>query len=177
MVVFVTGVHGTGKTYLCERYIENNLKVFHESASALIKKAKNGANWSVEKRVENADENQIALTQEVKKITSAGHKLILDGHTVLLDKLGGFIRISPAVFSELEVEAIILIEATVETISCRLNERDSTKDIADIKRFISVEREQAQFIARELGIPLRIMIEPTVEAFSEVVDKNLQEEV
>lgn len=171
MVVFVSGVHGSGKTYLCNKYVEENIEIIHESASSLIKKAKNSVNWSAEKRVENVDENQIALTQEVKKITSNGTKLILDGHAVLLDGSGNFIKISPAVFSDLGIKAIILIEASMETISNRLNDRDSTKNIADIERFTFVEREQVQFVAQELGIPLNILVEPTIEMFSSVIDR------
>lgn len=170
MVAFVSGVHGVGKTYLCEKYVALRKDVLHESSSALIKKAKNEVNWSTEKRVNDVDENQIALTQEVKKITKNGQKLILDGHTVLLGLQGQYIYISPFVFSQLSITTIILIESDIETILQRLSDRDSTKNITDIEKFMSSERMQAKLIANSLNVPLEILVKPTVEEFTAIVN-------
>lgn len=46
MTVFVAGVHGVGKSYLCQNYA---LKygVVHESASALIRRERSLAEWGL----------------------------------------------------------------------------------------------------------------------------------
>lgn len=173
MVAFISGVHGVGKTYLCEKYVELKKDVIHKSSSALIKQAKNGANWSLDKRVDDAGANQIALTQEVNKITSLGNKLILDGHTVLLDKKGEFIYLSASVFSQLGIKLIVLIEAPIEKIVQRIKDRDATKNITDIERFMLAERRQSETVSNELAIPLKILCEPSVQEFSEVIDEIL----
>lgn len=170
MVAFVSGVHGSGKTYLCEKYIELRGGVIHKSSSALIKQAKSGANWNLEKRVDDADANQIALTQEVKKITAYENRLVLDGHTVLLGKDGQFIYLPSSIFSRLGISLIVLIEASVEKISQRIRDRDATKDIVDLEKFIIAEREQSRLISDELSIPLKILVEPTVSDFSRIID-------
>lgn len=170
MVAFVSGIHGVGKTYLCEKYVASRDDVIHESSSALIRKAKNSVNWSTEKRVIDVNDNQIALTQEVKKITSLGKKLILDGHTVLLGAEGQYVHISPSVFSELGITAIILIESDTETILQRLRDRDATKNIADLEKFMSAERMQAKLVADSLSIPLEILVGPTTSEFTTVID-------
>lgn len=168
MTVFVAGVHGVGKSYLCQQYaLEHG--VLHESASGLIQQELSQAQWSADKKVHNVDANQQALRSAVNRINDQGQSLLLDGHFVLISSGSKLICLDSSVFDGLSLTGVILIEAAPELISSRLVERDSQKSAVDIRTFMDAENAQAQAVCRSLGIPLKILSSPTYEEFSSVV--------
>ncbi|WP_287029593.1 ATP-binding protein [Pseudomonas sp. UBA6310] len=168
MTVFVAGVHGVGKSYLCEKYAQTH-DVLHESASGLIRKEKDQLNWSADKKVANVDDNQVALASAVHRISEQGHLLLLDGHFVLIDPYSEFIRLPPSVFKDLVITGVVLIEVSPKIISSRLKSRDSTQSAVDIVKFIEAEREQARLVCKEIGAALHILHAPNEESFTETV--------
>lgn len=170
MTVFVAGVHGVGKSYLCEKYAQAH-DVLHESASSLIRKEKNQLNWSTDKKVVNADDNQVALVAAVRRISEQGNSLLLDGHFVLIGPHAEFIRLPPSVFKDLNLTGVILIEASPEIISSRLSSRDDSKSTVDIALFLEAERAHAKLICETLNLPLEILFQPTQEVFADVAKK------
>lgn len=170
MTVFVAGVHGVGKSYLCQQYaLEHG--VLHESASGLIRQELSLAQWSADKKVQNVDANQQALRSAVNRLNDEGLSLLLDGHFVLINSGSELIRLDSSVFDGLSLTGVILIEAAPELISSRLAERDSQKSAVDVPTFMDAENSQAQSVCRSLGIPLKILSSPTHEEFSSVVSE------
>jgi adenylate kinase len=169
MNIFVAGVHGVGKTYLASR-LPATLGLIHTSASKLIKEERPMPNWSADKRVRNVDGNQIALAGAVKRYNSAGTRLLLDGHFVLLNSRGEFSRLGTEVFRALNLDGVVLLESDIDTIAVRIRQRDGRElDIGHTAEFLAAERTQAQMVCVELGIPLRILNAPSPSVFAECV--------
>lgn len=173
MTVFVAGVHGVGKTYLCKQY-EGSFNAIHESASELIRKERALADWSIDKKVRDIDVNQIALTRAVKRICSNGQSLLLDGHFVLIGELAELTPIGVNTFEGLSISSVVLIEAAPSVISSRLSARDLSKSAVDIGNFIQAERAHARAVCDHLGVSLHILYEPDFEEFSRVVSMQFK---
>lgn len=169
MTVFVSGVHGVGKSFLCQQYANNHL-VRYEGASGLIRKERAQANWSTDKRVGNIDDNQLALKSAVQKIVAAGHALLLDGHFVLINDRSEFVALESSVFKDIGITGVVVLEADTRVIASRLAARDSSKSVVDIDSFLDLERAQAQCVCQELSVPLRILKQPEYSEFSKVVN-------
>lgn len=170
MTIFVAGIHGVGKTFLCQFYSESS-GVLHESSSALIRREKATAEWSVDKKAVDIDENQIALNRSVHRILKTGTRLLLDGHFVLIDAQENLISLDVSVFQQLGLSGVILIEASEALIAKRLSDRDASKSVVDVQRFLKAERQQAENICKALSVPLEILFEPTPNDFSIVINK------
>ena len=169
MNIFVAGVHGVGKTYLASK-LPATLGLMHTSASKLIKEEYAMPNWGVDKRVSNVDANQIALGEAVKRHNSAGTRLLLDGHFVLLDSHGEFSRLGTEVFRSLNLDGVVLLEADPRTIAIRIRERDGREvGIEHMVEFIIAERSQAEMVCHKLGISLRILNSPSPDIFTKAV--------
>lgn len=168
MTVFVAGVHAVGKSYLCRYYSEVS-GVTYESASSLIRKERTQAYWSLDKKVNNVDANQVALCNAVRRITSGGAKLLLDGHFVLINAQSDFVSLETSVFSKLNLSSVVLLEASPSLIASRLTDRDQSKSAVDIGAFISAERTHASAVCDELEIPLHILYEPGIEIFTKII--------
>lgn len=168
MTVFVAGVHGVGKTFLCQQFA-GAFPVLHESASGLIRRERALADWSLDKRVGDVDDNQAALCRAVQRINSEGGSLLLDGHFVLINEKAELVHLGSSVFEDLCLHGVVLLEASPKTISKRLMGRDSSRSAVDIVSFIEAERNNATSICDDLGVSLKILFEPDYEIFSQAV--------
>jgi len=169
MNIFVAGIHGVGKTYLASR-LPTTLGLVHTSASKLIKEECAMPNWGTDKRVLNADTNQLVLAAAVKRYNTAGTRLLLDGHFVLLNDQAEFLLLGTEVFKSLNLDGVILLETDPHTIASRIYERDSREvDIDHLVEFMKTERSQAQMVCDELQIPLIILQSSTPGTFVEAV--------
>ena len=173
MTVFVAGVHGVGKSFLCERY-SNETSVVHESASGLIRKELAMADWSVDKKAKKIEENPLALRHAVQKIIKGGQALVLDGHFVLINADSNFVKLEASVFQGLEITGVVVLEADVNTIQSRLAARDSSKSAVDVGLFLEHERAQARKVCHELGVPFKVLYQPDFLEFSTVVTTFLK---
>ncbi|MDO8990062.1 MAG: ATP-binding protein [Sideroxyarcus sp.] len=169
MNIFVAGVHGVGKTHLASRLPEA-FGMTHTSASKLIREERAMPNWGADKKVNDIDGNQAALATAVKRHNTAGTRLLLDGHFVLLNDQREFSRLEPTVFASLNLNGVILLEDAPQTIAQRIQERDDRKeDIKHIAEFIAVERQQAETVCHILGIPLHVLNCPRTDTFCEAI--------
>jgi len=168
--IFVAGIHGVGKTYLCESIECLGLKF--ASASEIIKKELIEANWSKDKIINDAEKNQLALIAGVEKIRKHQdfNGLLLDGHFVLRTS-NGFLSLDHAIFNALNIDAIILVEDEAEKIASRLESRDSVSAPKDLVEFLKIEREQAEKFSAVKSLPLFLIRSGDVDKFSEVVKK------
>ena len=170
MTVFVAGVHGVGKSFLCQQYA-NDFAVTYESASELIRKERAQADWSTDKKAGNIDGNQIALRTAVQRIITAGQSLLLDGHFVLINDKSEFVALESSVFQNIGITGVVILEADTEVIASRLAARDSSRSAVDIGLFLDRERAQAQYVCQELGVPFHILKQPDLSEFSKVVSQ------
>ena len=82
-MIFVSGIHGVGKTYFCNM-IKEKLGIRNFSASQLIAE-KRKRNFSVDKCVSDIDDNQLFLLDAINELRQAGEEFILDGHFCLFN--------------------------------------------------------------------------------------------
>ncbi|EOG1982197.1 TPA: AAA family ATPase [Proteus mirabilis] len=83
MRIFISGVHGVGKSFLCDQFIKLNNNFIHISSSELISSVRKKS-WDDNKIVLTPEENQSALLQELE--TYNNKNILLDGHFCLIGK-------------------------------------------------------------------------------------------
>jgi adenylate kinase len=170
--IFVAGIHGVGKTYLASK-LPPTLGLIHTSAGKLISEERQSSNWDGDKRVSDVDANQLALIAAVKRYNSAGQRLLLDGHFVVLNSSGAFVRLGSEVFMALNLDGVVLLETDPHTIATRIRKRDSREvNVGHLVEFIDAERTQAQAVCDHLGISLLILKAATLDTFAEVITKT-----
>ncbi|WP_175772928.1 ATP-binding protein [Paraburkholderia phenazinium] len=161
---FVAGIHAVGKSYLCGRAAVSGW--VHSSASTLIKQELGGANWTGAKLVDDPGRNQKALIAAVKRINAEAQRLLLDGHFVLRDAQDQFVFLGAEVFADLNLEAVVLIEAPASLIAERLESRDGVaRHVSEIEEFQLAERRQAEAVCAALNLKLTVLNAPTDEQF------------
>lgn len=140
-IILICGIHGVGKTTLCQFLKNNNL--FSYSASDFIVKNT------------NLERNQHEIIEGIKKITDK-NQIILDGHTILLDKDNNIWKIPLSFFQSLPLSKIIFIYEQPNIIKKRNKIlRNKLKNFSRkrIQQIQSQEKEYAQLIAYKLKIP------------------------
>ncbi len=166
-MIFISGVHGAGKSYFCN-LVKEATGIECYSASSLIKEKKKQG-FPADKRVADIDENQLYLLAAVDDLRASPGEFLLDGHFCLLNKEGVITRIPLDTFTTLRPEAIILLTEDPEIIAQRRQERDGVEHKAsDIKAFQDEEAKYAGEVAELLQVPLKIStgskdIENTIE--------------
>jgi adenylate kinase len=133
-------------------------------------------NWGADKHVSDVDANQVALAVAVRRHNDAGIALLLDGHFVLLDAQGGFVRLESGVFKALNLRAVLLVEAEPIVVASRLRSRDGQeRSAAWIEAFLEEEHTQAQSVCGALRIPLHVLASPDDAVFSSAVMSALRD--
>ncbi|MBI6895237.1 AAA family ATPase [Pseudomonas putida] len=173
MVIFVAGVHGVGKTHLCQE-MASVTGLRHASASQLIREERRTETWGGDKVVTEIASNQDALNVAVGRILQQDPTLVLDGHFVLKKSPGLFEEVPIETFRRLGLSAIVLIENEPQIIAERLLQRDSNGDAGDLQSFVSSERRAALNVSFKLGVPFFLMHAPSAESFVDCI-KNIIE--
>lgn len=153
-MIFISGVHGVGKSYFCDQ-VKANLGIHTYSASKLIASRKN-VDFSNNKLILDIDDNQLYLLAAVQELNASSAQYHLDGHFCLLNADGIVTRIPPETFKALQPEAIVLLTERPEIIAERRKQRDGIiHDVSAIRRFQDEESSYAKEIAEEQGVPIR----------------------
>ena len=154
-IIFISGVHGVGKSHLCSRLNEIlGLPVF--SASSLIKVAKK-SEVDIDKRVIDAENNQDYLISALKNINPQTKNIISDGHFCLYS-IDGIIDIDIKTFESMRLKSIITLHDVPEKIYKRMHERDGKSlDVDVIHSLQERELELAQRTANQLNVKLHII--------------------
>lgn len=173
MVIFVAGVHGVGKTHLCQA-LASTTGLRHESASQLIREERQLATWGDDKIVTEVRGNQDALTAAVDRILQEQPILVLDGHFVLKKADGVLEEVPPVTFERLGLSAIVLVENDPQLIAERLFRRDTNNAAGDIGEFIRSERRTAISTSINLRIPFFLLHSPSAEAFADCIESILK---
>lgn len=154
-MIFISGIHGVGKTYFCSK-VKEELNIESYSASQLISQKK-GQTFLKDKLVENIDDNQHLLLEALKDLRHNKKEFILDGHFCLLDSDGEITRIPNKTFYELRPDSVILLTEKPEIIAARRLKRDGiSQEINEIQKFQNAEENYAAEISQTLDIPFVI---------------------
>lgn len=120
--IFVAGVYGVGKDYLCNK-ISEIIGVKKFSASQLISNI-NKENYERNKDVKNKAKNQIILIKEVHKLLQKYNTIILTGHMCILNKNMSIEELPQEVYDDLEITSMILLKNKTDVIIQNLMRRD-----------------------------------------------------
>ena len=152
-MIFVSGIHGVGKTYFCNMMREQ-LGIRAYSASKLITEQSKQAMAS-DKHVTDVDKNQMFLRKAINELRMKQEEFILDGHFCLLNKDGGISRISLDIFTFLNPDVIVLLMEKPSIISERRFQRDGISiNENSLYTFQEEEKKYAEEIATTLNIQL-----------------------
>lgn len=154
-IIFVSGIHGVGKTYFCNM-INEKLGIKNYSASQIIAgRRKKG--FSADKFVSDIDDNQVLLLDAINELQQANKEFILDGHFCLLNEDGAITRIPMETYTLLKPDTMILLLESPKIIAERRLQRDGIQqDECTITDFQEAEKVYATEIAKQLNIPLEI---------------------
>lgn len=152
-VVFVGGVHGVGKSSMCEAFV-NKFGFTHKSASQLIGEAKSEAIAKNGKAVKDIAGNQQLLIQAVSEIRASGRNLLLDGHFAILNAEHQPTPLPTNVFFDLAIDSIIAVYDIPNSIASRLANRDTESMGQDeIDLLQTLELDRAKQVSKELNLP------------------------
>ncbi|MBY6825656.1 ATP-binding protein, partial [Clostridium botulinum] len=145
-IIFVGGIHGVGKTTLCN-HMSKKIKLENYSSSDLIKNL-NSKRIRTDKKVDDIDKNQNVLIRAVREYLLDSKKdYILDGHFCLINNENDIEEIPIETFRKLNLKVIIVITDNPKNIMKKLQFRDDKKYSLDfIDFFQKKEVEYAKFV-------------------------------
>lgn len=175
LLVFLAGVHGTGKGHFCERLLRLS-PWQHLSASALLKWSEY-ADDPENKEVRSIPDTQERLLAGLENACMLGGRYLLDGHLTLLNQEGVVTRIDRQIFEQIQPKAIILKTESARTVQARLHARDGrTYSLALVEHMLSEESAYSVEITSHLNIP-HFVITPENEEEMLVIVANLAEQL
>ncbi len=152
--IFIGGIHGVGKTTLCEE-LTMKMNIKHYSASSLIKMLNqeyDGNNQ--DKKVQNISDNQNLLMLAINQYIDQTAFYFLDGHFCLLDSKSTISMIPKEIFESIKPIGIIVLHDSIRNISKRITNRDRVEyDNNLLFSFQESEIEYSGYIANALQIP------------------------
>lgn len=154
-MIFMGGIHGAGKGTVCEN-IFSPVGYHCITASQLI--AEQGRKTDENKRVSSVADNQSVLMKALENKSKSHRRLLLDGHFTLINKKDKIEPIDIEVFRSMNIHQLLLVKGRVEQIVTRLKSRDDSKwKTSFIEEFQKEEEAHARYVAKDLGVPLRII--------------------
>ena len=153
--IFVAGVYGVGKDYLCDKIFEMiGIKKF--SASQLISNI-NKENYEKNKDVKDKNKNQIILREEVYKLLQKYNTIILTGHMCILNKNMSIEVLPQDVYDNLEITSMVLLKNKPNVIVQNLMKRDGK--VYNEKLMDEFQRKEEElFIKTAKAIHAKILI-------------------
>ena len=152
MVIFIGGIHGSGKGTFCKK-ISSQAGIPHFTASELLK-------WNEvspdirNKKVLDIPDTQNRLIFGLINILKQHPEIILDGHFCLFNKEGEVVKVDIDTFKQINPEIIVLVKSEIEEIQQRLYLRDSILyDLHELKKMQDLEVEYSKEVAIKLEIP------------------------
>lgn len=150
-IIFIAGVHGVGKTTICNK-IKKEVNLNTYSSSDLIKRY-NSSILSEEKQVNNVNDNQNILLKAISKFVDNNEVILLDGHFKLISKDNNIVDIPEQTFINMGLSKIIIIIDDPKVIVKRLMSRDSKEySLRFIESFQEKEVSRGIDIARRLDV-------------------------
>lgn len=152
-VVFIGGIHGVGKTHLCNKICEE-MDTPHFSASQLIRKQKE-EDMKLTKNVVDIKGKQDALILAIDNYVAEIPTFLLDGHFCILNRQGQIEKIPQNTFERMNVSCFLVLIDEPRKIQERLKQRDEIDySIEMLDLFQSEEISYAKQLAESLNSPL-----------------------
>lgn len=149
--IFVAGVYGVGKDYLCDK-ISETTKIKKFSASQLISNI-NNENYVENKVVKDKNRNQDILIKEVHELLQKHNTIILSGHMCILNKNMKIEALPQDVYGNLEITSMALLKNKPDVIVQNLMRRDKKKYNNElINEFQKKEEELFIKIVQEINV-------------------------
>lgn len=154
-VIFIGGIHGVGKSTICQ-HVCRELNMEYLSASEVLKWE--DINEDVKnKKVENIPFTQNRLITGLKNVLQEDKNYLLDGHYCLLNENNEVEKISLGTFNQINPIALVLILGDVKEIKNRLETRDNKPyEYELLDRLQNSELAYAKVLSQFLNIPLHI---------------------
>lgn len=154
-IVFIGGIHGVGKTHLCNE-ICKEFDTPHFSASQLIRKQKE-EDMKRTKNVVDIKGNQDALILAISNYVAEIPTFLLDGHFCILNRQGQIEKIPQNTFERMDISCFLVLIDEPRKIQERLKRRDEMDySIEMLDRFQSEEISYAKQLAESLNLPLLV---------------------
>jgi len=155
-IIFLSGVHGVGKTTISKK-LSAELSIQWFSSSSLIKEHNNELIASCTKNVKDISNNQDALINSVCKLKNKYENFILEGHATLLNSEGKVILLNSEIFKSLGVNSIVALFVSPRIIYERLFLRDGhSPAIHKIIRHQKFEILNSKKISHDIGVDFSI---------------------
>ncbi|MFW1178373.1 hypothetical protein CGJ15_21455 [Vibrio parahaemolyticus] len=147
---FISGVHGVGKSTLCQK-LNEHVDIPSYSCSDIIKA--NSEYVETSKVVDKAETNQLALINGLSKLQDS--EALLDGHFCLIGKDSQIIELDFSVFEQIAPSLIINVVANPQEVHRRLVARDGDSMSQElIEKLQAQETLNAHAFATAYGIPI-----------------------
>lgn len=155
-IIFVGGIHGVGKTTICNE-ISDELEIKSYSSSELIKKINSDKLWD-NKKVKNVSGNQNILLDAINLYLCGNKNYLLDGHFCLMNEHGEVNKVPFETFEKMKLDKIILVIDEASNIIKRLKSRDDNIYSLDfINAFQDQEIEYAKEVSKKLNKEILIV--------------------
>lgn len=153
---FIGGVHGVGKSTFGEKMAEDMGLSFYSASKVILDYA--DLNKSKKVAASEVKTNQDYLLAGLLETDWFAMGGLLDGHFALRSENDEVTPISVEVFSQLDLDAMIVLTAKASSIADRLEKRDGVSwDKSLIEKMQQDELINAKNISEQLGIPLSII--------------------
>jgi adenylate kinase len=153
LVIFVGGIHGSGKTTFCHE-LANRTGLSHRTISEIIKEEITDLQFDATKRTSNLARNQRALIAWLDR-NRTSNDWILDGHFALLDDFQNICCIDLDVFRAIAPVGIVCLNTSIEVALQRLGARDGKIwSTAVLEQLADAEAHWANNVAKKLNIPI-----------------------
>ncbi len=151
-IIFVGGIHGVGKSMICQKISEQTNAV-HKKASEIIKWGE--ISESGNKKVVNIQDTQDKLIAGLEKIRGNDETYLLDGHFCLRNTADVIEKIPMDTFEKIAPMLLVIITEKIDVIKKRLDQRDNKIHDTDMLRNMQItEIGYAQQVSLELEVPL-----------------------
>lgn len=151
-VIFIGGIHGVGKTTLCNKLVKE-LDITHYSASELLNRAKTGL-YAPNKAVVNISGNQDILLSALNEF-AVEPSYLLDGHFALFGPKYEIQLVPEETFTSISPVAICVLTCEIKVVLDRIANRDGIQhDMSSYQALSNSEQSHAKMIAEQLDVPI-----------------------
>lgn len=161
--IFVGGVHGAGKSSVCNLLVNHTMSVY-VSASNLLQ-------WNDRtKQVKDISHNQQLLLDLLITHTNGDFSYVVDGHFALWNENTQCEAVPVDFFRSLNINAIVLTTCDSKVIQQRLIDRDKENySLIEISQLQKLEVNQALSVSEILQIPLYVFNTTEKNDYNELI--------
>lgn len=154
-IIFIGGIHGVGKSTICQ-HICRELTMEYLSASELLK-WKDINEDSKNKKVKDISDTQNRLIIGLENTIQKDKFYLLDGHYCLLNSNNEISRIPVETFKQINPISFNLVLGNISEIKQRLEARDNKPyDYELLQRFQDEELAYVEYLSETFNISLNI---------------------